>query len=122
MKLKRLLLLGCAGLVLVVLLGVGGVLFYMDSIAKAAIERGGTYALGVNVRVGDADVKPLVGRFDMHRFTVDNPAGFGQDKFMSLGDGGVAVTLSSLRSNTVELGQLKLDVVDMRLIRDGTKT
>jgi hypothetical protein len=122
MKLKRLALLGIVGVLLVAVLGVGGVLMYMDSIAKAAIERGGTYALGVDVRLGSADIQPLAGRFDMHSFSVANPQGFGTEKFMKLDDGGVAVTLGSLRSDIVELGELKLTSLNMQLMQDGRKS
>lgn len=36
-------------MLLLIVVVVGGVFFHMDSIAKAAIERGGNHALGVDV-------------------------------------------------------------------------
>ena len=39
------------GLVLLVALSIAGAFFYVDTIVKTGIEKGGTYALGVPTRV-----------------------------------------------------------------------
>ena len=105
--------------VLLVLLGVAvlGIFVYIDSIAKAAIERGSTYALGVETTLRWADVGILSGEFAMGGLKIDNPDGFDGDHFLQLERADVKVSLASLRQDTVELPLLVLSGVDMKLQR-----
>lgn len=105
--------------VLLVLLGVAvlGIFVYIDSIAKAAIERGSTYALGVETTLRWADVGILSGEFAMGGLKIDNPDGFDGDHFLQLERADVEVSLASLRQDTVELPLLVLSGVDMKLQR-----
>ncbi|MBN8599329.1 MAG: hypothetical protein J0L78_16785 [Planctomycetes bacterium] len=92
------------------------VAFYsIDAIAKRAIESGGTYALGVPTTVKSANVGIMTGTFGMSGLNVANPPGFGSSPFLSLGDAGVAVTLSSLREPVVTLPRLSLDNLSVSL-------
>ncbi len=104
-------------LVLVILLiaaaGVG--FLYIDSIAKHGIEKGGTYALGVQTTLDSADVGVFDGTFAMSGLKVANPAGFKSDAFMSLGEGGVSVSFGSLRQEVVELPTLTLSTLTVNL-------
>jgi hypothetical protein len=104
-------------ILIVLLVAIAGVaLFsYVDSLAKSGIERGGTYALGVPTTLGSADVGILGGTFAMSNLKVANVTGFPGPHFLSLGDGSVAVSLGSLREDTVVLPHLKLDAIDVRL-------
>ena len=118
---KRMLKVVVLGVVVLVLLVVGVVFLSIDGIAKSAIERGATYALGVKTTVDKADVGVLGGRFSMAGLDVANPEGFEQDHFLQLGVGAVAVSLGSLREDTVRLPSLTLDNIDMNLERkDGS--
>ena len=72
---KKLIKLVAVLLILLVLATVA-VALYIDTIAKTAIERGATYALGVETTLGSADVGLLSGTFSMGDLTVANPAGF----------------------------------------------
>ena len=65
------------GLVLVALLVVAGASLYVNQILGTAIERGATYALGVDTRVGFVRLRLLDGEFRLSRLRVDNPSGFG---------------------------------------------
>ena len=102
---------------LVILLVVAVVVVFVsiDAIAKAAIERGATYALGVQTTLDSADIGILSGEFRMKGLEVANPEGFTSDTFFRLGEGFVAVSLSSLRQDTVELPMLALTGVQMNL-------
>jgi hypothetical protein len=108
-------------LVVVVLLlaAVVGVLFYLDAIAKGAIERGATYALGVQTTLEEADVGVISGEFSMKGLNVANPEGFESDHFLQLGEGFVAVSMGSLRQETVQLPILSLTTVNMSLEKKG---
>ena len=106
-----------AAVLLLLLVAVVGIFVYIDSIAKAAIERGATYALGVETRLGSADVGILSGEFAMRGLEVDNPDGFDSDHFLRIERGDVEVNLASLWQDTVELPLLALRGVDMKLER-----
>ncbi len=108
--------------VLVVLLVVACVaaFIFVDRIAKSAIERGGTYAMGVETSVDSADVGVFGGTFAMSGLGIANPAGYASETFLTLGDGSVAVSLGSLTADTVELPSLKLsDIVVNLEKKDG---
>jgi hypothetical protein len=115
---KRLILL----VILLVVLAVGGVIagvVYIDSIAKAAVEKGGTYALGVTTTLNKADVGILGGTFQLLGLKVANPPGYKSDSFIKLGDGSVAVAFSTLRKDIVDLPSLKLTDIDVNLEKNG---
>lgn len=111
-------------LVLVVLVGVlvGIAFFYMDSIAKAAIEKGATASLGVKTTLGTADVQPFAGRLELSKLNVANPEGFKSPHFLTMNDGATQVALGTLRQDTVEIPELTLTGIDMNLERAGSKS
>ncbi|MEO0483726.1 MAG: hypothetical protein AAF138_08870 [Planctomycetota bacterium] len=113
---KRLVLLGFVGIFLLLIAGIG-VMVFIDRIAKEAIERGGTYAMGVPVTVASADVGVLSGRFGLTQLEVANPQGFAPEPFLALGDGGVEASLGTLRSEAIELPEFTLSGVDLRIER-----
>lgn len=121
---KKLKVLGVVVAMVVILLvvAVGSVFAYIDSIAKHAVERGGTYALGVPTQLTSADVRVFGGSFEMQGLNVENPSGFTTPHFLNLGKGGVSVSLGTLRSDVVELPTLTLSGISLNLERTGGKT
>jgi hypothetical protein len=117
---KKLIKLVVLLVVVVVGLLVAGV-FYIDSIAKRAVEKGGTYALGVNTSLRKADVRILSGEFTLNGLRVDNPQGYDADHFLRLGEGDVAISLTSLREDVVRLPTLKLATLDVNLQKKDGK-
>jgi hypothetical protein len=115
MKLIKILLALVIALVILLAIAAAVAFAYVDRIAKEGIERGGTYALGVQTTVGGADVGILGGTFGMNDLKVANVAGFPASHFLTLGDASVAVSLNTLRENTVVLPHLKLDEIDVHL-------
>ena len=111
-----------AGALVVVLIALVLIVFMsIDSIAKAAIERGSTYALGVQTTLGSADVGILSGEFGMKGLEVANPEGFESDHFLQLHHGFLAVSLGSLREDTVEVPTLELTGISMNIEKRGGK-
>ena len=111
-------------LVLLLVIVVGGGLFAavwaIDSLAKKGIESGATYALGVPTTLGSAKVGIMGGTFAMSGLNVGNPQGFSAPHFLSLGEGAVAVSFSSLNKPTVELPTLTLSDLRVNIERrDG---
>ncbi|MEM9252487.1 MAG: AsmA family protein [Planctomycetota bacterium] len=118
-KLVKLLLALVVVVVLVAVLAVIGVVFYIDSIAKAAIQRGGTYATGVPTTVDSVHIGLFTGELTMEKFDIANPSGFSRPSFFSMGDADVAVSVGSLFSDMVEVPYIRLDAVGMTLLRNG---
>ncbi len=114
---KKIILRIAVVLLVLIITAVVAVGFYLDAIAKGAIERGATYALGVRTTLDDADLRPLSGRLSIGGLKVDNPEGFKGDYFMRLDQGGVAVRLGSLRQEVVDLPHLRLSGLDLNLER-----
>lgn len=122
--LKKLLLL--AGVIfLLVVVGVVVAFFAIDSIAKGAIEKGGSYALGTPTTVSSVSVGVLSGKFSLQGLNVANPTSGGSFKspqFLTLGSGGVDVSLSTLNQPTVELPKFTLSNLDVNLEKRDGKT
>lgn len=94
-------------LLVVVSLVVGGLLYYVDSMAKKAIEYGGQEALGVATTLEKINISLLGGTASMNGLDIANPAGFKQQTFISLGTGEFAVSLGSLTGDTVVIPKVR---------------
>jgi hypothetical protein len=117
---KKLLLL----VVLLVVLVIGAaiaVLVYADRAVKVAVERGGTYAMGVNTTLGNASVGVLSGRLSLKDLSIANPAGYKSDKFFGMGSTNVAVSLPTLRQQIIEVPTLALEDISINLEKSGGK-
>ena len=88
------------GLIVVVILAVGGGVYYavsnLDAIVKAAIEKFGSEATQTAVRVDNVKIKLTEGDGAIHGLTIANPGGFTQKLAFSLGEIGLGVDLQSL--------------------------
>ena len=78
------------GLVIVLVAVVVIAFVSIDAIARAGIERGATFALGVPTTLGSANIGILSGEFTMSGLDVTNPEGFDGDYFLQLDEGFVA--------------------------------
>ncbi|MCB9837734.1 MAG: hypothetical protein H6813_00195 [Phycisphaeraceae bacterium] len=107
-------------LVLAVVVVVAIVFVAIDSIARVAIEEGGSYATGVTTKVDSADVRVFGGSFEMRGFEIDNPEGFKSPHFLGMADTRVALSLGSLASDTVRLPELTLAGIDVYLEGTGS--
>jgi hypothetical protein len=110
------------GLVLIVIIAVVVAFARIDQLAKAGVETGATYALGVNTTLDKMDVGVLSGNVEMDALNVNNPSGFSSPHFFQLNDGKVAVSLGTLMEEKVVLPELKLHGVSMNLERKGNKS
>ncbi len=108
---------------LVLLAGVivGAGFFYLDVIAKKAVEEGGTMALGVPTTLDSIHISLLGGEASLSGLTIANPAGFSNTVFMGLGDGGAAVSVSSLLSDTIVIPHVNLSNIRVNLEQRGKK-
>jgi hypothetical protein len=113
-------LVGTPIVLLLLLLFVG--LFFINGAARRGVEAGGTYALGVNTSLDRLSIGLLSGKLSMGGLRVANPQGFKSDKFMSLGEGDVAVSLASLTKDTIVVPTFALDTIDVNLEKQGGKS
>lgn len=104
--------------VLVVLLG-GLAALSLGAVASSAVERGGTYALGVETEVDDVELGLLSGRFGLRGLRVANPKGFDEPHLLVLDDAHLSIGLASLTADTVEVPRLVVDGLDLTLERSG---
>ncbi len=106
-------------LIVVVLAVVGYVM--IDKITKTAIEKGGTYAMGVETKLDDVSMGLFSGEMSMNGLSVANPEGFNAEHFLKLGDGHVKVTVGSLMSDKVEVPTLNLNNIEIVLEKNKGK-
>jgi hypothetical protein len=110
------------GLLVLFFAAVGGVWLYTNEILGNAIERGATYALGVDTRVGFVRLRLLDGDFAMSGLRIHNPPGFDEPDFLDLDGAHIRVDLGTLRSEVVHVPEFTLQGVDVALEREGRKT
>ena len=109
---KLLVRLVLAVVVLVVVAGVVGYL-WLDTIAKEAVQRGGTYAMGVDTTVDKVSLRPFAGQLQMQGLKVANPKGFSGVHLMQTGTFELEMVPSSLMDKTILLKKFELDGLDM---------
>jgi hypothetical protein len=107
--------------VLVLILAVVAVFIWIDSIAKVAVEKGGTYALGVNTTLDKASIGVFSGHFGMSGLMVANPSGFATPHFLKLGDGQVDVSVGELNHDVVHVPRFLLANIDLNLDKKDGK-
>ena len=101
--------------VVLVVVGLGVLWLSLDRIAKSAIERGATYALGVPTTVGDVNLGLLRGEVTIRELAVANPEGFQTPHLMRLGQVAVHVRPGSLLEDTIEVREFTMDDLDLHL-------
>lgn len=121
MKLIKILVALVLGVIVLLVIGVVLVFRSIDTIAKRAIERGGTYATGVETTVDSADVGVFAGTFRMSGLEIANPQGYKSPHFLDLGEGGVSVSYDTLSQPIVTLPELTIQDVELYLDKSGGK-
>jgi hypothetical protein len=106
-----------AGLSALALLALGGAALYVDQLARGGIERGGTYALGVDTKVDDVSLAFREGRFGVAGVSVANPPGFESPHFLRVGSARVELPLQRLMDDVVRVGCIEISDVDVTLLR-----
>lgn len=104
--------------VLIVLAVVGIVILALgqvDKIAKAAVEYGGTYAMGVETTVNKVDVAITQGTVEMGGLTIDNPEGFDTGKFFTLASTSASFDIDSINGDAFIIPTVHLKGIDVVL-------
>jgi hypothetical protein len=109
-------------LLVLVLLAVGAGWYFLDSLVGTAIEKGSTYATGVETKVEGVDASFFSGRFGIDGLSLANPPGFRSEPFLVLGSARAHWQNGTLFSDTIEMDSFVLDGVDVNLERTGSGT
>ena len=96
--------------------------FFLDRGARAAVEKGVSYALGVPTSAGSVSVRPMQGSLGISELAISNPAGFSEHAFLRLDKAALSVQLSSLMKDVVEVPSLELSGIQLHLEGRGAKT
>ncbi|MCB9831018.1 MAG: hypothetical protein H6807_00985 [Planctomycetes bacterium] len=108
-------------LVLLIVVGVGVLAYYADSLAKTGIEKGMTDKLGVATTLDGVSLSFLSASCDLDRLQIANPPGFSSKPIFELGHGAVEVSAKTLNSDLVEIPRIEFDGIRLRLEQSGSK-
>ncbi|MHC4294700.1 MAG: DUF748 domain-containing protein [Planctomycetota bacterium] len=111
---KKLLRTVIALIVLLVVLVAAGSLA-IDSLARAGLESGATYAMGVETSVEELDLGILSGRLAIGGLRFANPEGFSSEHLMRSGQFELEMRPGSVFQETVELNRFELDSLDVNI-------
>jgi hypothetical protein len=110
------------GLAALLLVLCGGWVACGDGIVRSAVASAGTDALGVTTDVGAASVSMTGGRCEVRDVLVHNPAGFTEPHFLLLRRTEVRMPFLGLLGDRIEVEQLVLEGLDLRLERKNGTT
>ncbi|MHC4155545.1 MAG: DUF748 domain-containing protein [Planctomycetota bacterium] len=108
-------------LVVVILMVVvaAAIRLFADRAVKMGIEKAGSKALNVGVKVQDVDLSILGGSIGFQNLAVDNPPGYQHEKLLELKDAYIAVNIKSLLSDVVNIKDIKLVGADLVVEQKG---
>ena len=94
--------------------------FFIDSLARSAIESHSGRALDVQTTLERASIKFVDGRIDLYNFDIGNPEGFDETpRFMLLGHGRVDMSFLDLPRRNVEIERIVLEGIEVHLEHTG---
>lgn len=94
----------------------------INSIAKTAVETGGTAALGVPTTLEGAHIGLFSGKVGLDKLNIANPEGFKTAHLLNVQKFRVEVSLGSLMSDTVDIPLIELDGASMNIEQQGNKS
>lgn len=106
-------------LVVLVAVAIGVALWSIDSLARRAVEKAGTHVLGVATTLDRMSIGVVSPGASMHALTVANPPGFSDPTFLSLGEGALALDITSLRTDVVRIPSIRLTDLRVNLEQKG---
>jgi len=87
----------------------------VDMLAKLGVEKGGSYALGVQTTVERISLSPARGKLQMVGLRISNPEGFSSPYLMKSGRFDMEFRPGSLLTQTVEMSRFELDGLDVNI-------
>ncbi len=112
---KKKILFGVLGAVVILLLAVVLAWVMIDSLAKRTVEDGGQYALGVPTTVGSVSLSLLHGNLRMSSLDFGNPAGYKSPHLMEAGHFTLDIKPGSVFTGTIVVPKFELDGLDINI-------
>ncbi len=111
------------GIVLLVVVGLGVYLVLNSgSLIKTAVETLGPEYLGVDVKLGSAEISLTEGTGELKGLVIGNPAGFDGPHAFSLGRIKLGLDPMAQSDTLINLRTIEIDAADLALIAKGTDT
>ena len=86
---------------------------YGDQLIRKGVIAGAQNALQVDVRLDSVGLKVLAGKADLTNLEIDNPEGYKNPTFLTLGHAFVDLDVPTLFSDTVEIETVKLEDINL---------
>ncbi len=106
MKKTKMLGIGVAGLVLIIIVAAVYLWSSLDSLVEAAIEKYGSQATQTNVAVGGVKLALTSGEGSIQGVEIGNPAGFSRKNIFTLGEISVAIDPKTVTSDVVVIDKI----------------
>lgn len=103
------------GILIVIALLLAVAWLSIDYLAKAGIETGGTYALGVKTTVDSVSLGLLSGQAKVSGLMIGNPEGFKTPHLMKTSRMELAVAPGSLFGDTIQVNKFEIDGLDLNM-------
>ena len=107
--------------VLLVVVAVGVVWFYLNSIVRHTVETQATASLNLPTTLGGANVSLLGGKFGLSDLQIASPEGFTADRMFKLGGVNVAVNYSDLKQQPIKVQSIRIEQPQLVIEQRGGK-
>lgn len=101
--------------VLLIVIGVVGLVLFIDQAATRGLEAGGTTALGVTMHVDQVSVGLLSSSVTIQQLTIGNPEGYKTERLFALGRGKGACDLWSLFGEQPHVYEIVLEEPELTI-------
>jgi len=110
-------------LVFLVILGVAGAYVMRNSLVRAGVERGGTYATDLKTSLNAADLALFQGSLTLNDLNIANLQGYKAPDFLTMKSCSVKISKpTSVLSDTVEIDRIAIDGLDVTLEQNGVRS
>ena len=96
-------------LLFLIVVGVAGTWFYLDTIVKKAVNKYGSQIVGTEVNLTSFGINPFKGTLNIGGITIGNPNGYSAPKLLTLGGINVKINPKSLFSDTIVIEDITID-------------
>jgi hypothetical protein len=110
------------GILLLLLLVCGGFLLFLDHLAKQAVERGGSFAMGVPTQLENVSIGLRSGRTRLGGLRVENPPGFEARYFFTLGFSELELSYGALLERHIVIPSLEVESIHLDLEGNASGT
>lgn len=106
---KKILVRSALALVAVLIIALGGLYFYRNSLIRSAVESHANSSLGVKTTLGAAHLGLFGGTLDLNDLKIGSPAGYKANHMFTLHGLDLGVNYSDLRKDPVRVGKITID-------------